>query len=148
MSGDEQTGTTTYKPDWQRKPTADQMARYYPERAQREEIGGSATILCKVGDKGRLTDCQATREAPEGYGFGKAAVRLSAEFEMTPPPPELVGKKDVTIPITFSVPPSPPPFELPATPAQLGLVILTGLILLGGLLGLTHILRVDRQVDI
>lgn len=44
-------------------------------------------------------------------GFGEAALGLSTVFEMTPPPLDLVGQKDVTIPITFVVPPSPPLFR-------------------------------------
>ncbi|KSB90847.1 hypothetical protein AS593_11590 [Caulobacter vibrioides] len=147
MSGDERTGTTTYKPDWQRKPTADQMARYYPERAQREDVGGLATIGCMVGKGGRLTDCKVLKETPEGYGFGKAAVKLSAEFEMTPPPPELIGKKDVSIPITFAVPPTPQ-FVLPVTAVQVGFVMLVAALLLVGLFGLIRVLQADRRVDI
>ncbi|MFT4252175.1 MAG: TonB family protein [Caulobacter sp.] len=168
MSGDENTGTTTYRPDWLRKPTADQMARYYPDKAQRLEIGGSAIIRCKVGEAGRLTDCEVLKEAPEGIGFGKAALLLSREFEMTPPPPELVGVKDVTIPITFAAPPPSPRLEPPVALTQAGAriarvfedgarlarseagmaMILGIVILIGGLFGLIRALKADRRVDL
>ena len=147
MNDDEQVDTTTYRPDWQRKPTAEQMARYYPERAQRAEIGGTATIKCKVGAGGRVNSCVPVKEAPEGYDFGKAAVRLSAEFEMTPPPPHLVDKKEITVPITFTVPPSRP-FLPPIDMAQLGAGLLILVIVVGGLFGLIRAVQADRRMDL
>lgn len=168
MSSDGNSGTSTYRPDWLRKPTADQMAEYYPERAQKDEVGGSAVIRCKVGIAGRLNNCEAIKETPEGYGFGQAAVRLSAEFLMTSPPPELIDQKDVTIPVTFSVPPPSPLFEPPAALVQAGAritravddagrfarsdagmaMILAAAILIGGLFGLIRALKADRRTDL
>jgi protein TonB len=45
------------QPDWLRKPTGEDMARYYPDRAQRMNIEGRATISCTVTANGTLSNC-------------------------------------------------------------------------------------------
>jgi protein TonB len=47
-------------PDWARRPTGEDIARYYPDRAQRMEVEGRATLSCTVnarGTLGRLLGC-------------------------------------------------------------------------------------------
>jgi protein TonB len=67
-----------------RQPNADDMAQYYPERAQRLEKTGSATIKCGVTAQGKLINCQVTGEEPGGYDFGSAALKLSKLFKLRP----------------------------------------------------------------
>jgi hypothetical protein len=43
---------------------------------------GSADIDCAVAPGGRLADCRVVKETPDGFGFGAAALRLSALFRM------------------------------------------------------------------
>ena len=61
---------------WTRFPDSEALLDYYPSRAQDAEVEGSATLECTVADdKGRVT-CTLLSEAPPGYGFGKATVRM------------------------------------------------------------------------
>ena len=94
------------KPDWARKPTGEDMARYYPDRAQRMEVGGRATLSCTVTSKGSLEGCSVVSENPGDYGFGDAAMKLSRLFRMKPKTLDgaPVDGGQITIPIVFTVP--------------------------------------------
>lgn len=52
--------------------------RYFPDRAARTGISGTAVLNCLVGENGSLDDCRIVVETPDGYGFG-AAARVMAE---------------------------------------------------------------------
>ena len=67
-----------------RQPNADDLAQYYPERAQRLEKTGSATIKCIVNSRGALTSCSVLSEDPADYQFGDAALKLSHIFKLKP----------------------------------------------------------------
>jgi TonB family protein len=122
-----------YKPDWLRKPSSEDMAWAYPQRAQREEVGGKAVLHCLVAPDGGLANCQVASEAPADYGFGAAALALAPQFQMTRPPSDAKNPSEVTIPISFLTPGSrssapdadaAPP--RPATPSPLGVVVSRG----------------------
>lgn len=61
---------------WKTYPTGDQALDYYPDTALDKAIPGSATLECRWDEKGRITDCDILKEAPEGYGFGDSTRRL------------------------------------------------------------------------
>jgi len=69
-------------PDFSSKPNADDMARYYPDRAQRMGVEGRATFRCTVTAQGKLTDCVITAEDPPGQDFGKQTLQLTKTFKM------------------------------------------------------------------
>ena len=90
-------------PDWLRQPSGDDIARYYPSRAQTLGREGRATIRCQVTASGTLTGCSVTSEDPSDMGFGDAAMRMSRLFKMRPKTNDgrPVEGASVTIPIRF-----------------------------------------------
>jgi protein TonB len=93
-------------PDWLHKPDGDDMAALYPDRAQRMNTGGHATISCTVTVAGTLTACSVVSEDPADYGFGEAALKLAHLFKMKPKTEDgsPVGGASVVVPIRFVVP--------------------------------------------
>lgn len=64
---------------WERRPTADDFARYYPPRAVQPGVDGDVLLLCTIrADRG--LDCEIAEERPEDFGFGAAAQRIAAGF--------------------------------------------------------------------
>ena len=95
------------KPDWDRRPTDDDMASDYPYLGQVLSLGGDAAISCVVTSLGELSNCTLARETPAGLGFGEAALKMSSLFHdearrrSTAAP---VGGARVTVPIRFVAP--------------------------------------------
>jgi protein TonB len=93
-------------PDWVRKPTGEDLERYYPERAQRMNVEGRASISCTVNARGTLEGCSVSSEDPSDQGFGDAALRMSKLFKMKPMTRDgaPVDGGKITIPISFRLP--------------------------------------------
>lgn len=104
-------------PDWARKPSGDDVARYYPVEAMRKGLGGQATIRCLVRVDGHLENCLVVSESPEGAGFGAATLELAGEFRMTPQTRDgvSVDGASVTIPVVYK----PPESETYPTPEEM-----------------------------
>lgn len=98
------TGVIT-NPDWDKTPSGDDMARFYPLAAQVAEQTGSATIECAVKADGSVSDCAVTSETPTNWEFGQAALNLAPQFKMKPQTKDgqpVAGAK-VRIPVGFRI---------------------------------------------
>lgn len=75
---------TIHNPFWLARPSAEQLAEFYPPAALEREIDGQAVLDCLVTAKGQLTDCKVSGETPRSEGFGAAALKASRIFRMSP----------------------------------------------------------------
>jgi TonB family protein len=83
---------------------AQDMLRYYPEKAQRAGVEGVAVIACIGTVEGKLKDCTVTSEKPPDFGFGEAALKMAPLFKVRPAVVD--GKPTdapVSIPLTFKL---------------------------------------------
>ena len=93
-------------PDWERRPTAAELSRFFPGAAMVTEKSGRATVRCTVTVEGTLSACSVMEEYPVDYGFGDAALRMAPLFKMRPMTRDgqPVGGGTVQIPISFVLP--------------------------------------------
>jgi periplasmic protein TonB len=71
-------------PKWLSQPSAEEMSRFYPDRAIDLDLSGQAILFCSVVASGKLTDCRVVSESPAGAKFGDAALKLANFFRMSP----------------------------------------------------------------
>lgn len=96
------------KPDWIVRINPDKVVALYPTAAADAGVKeGVGVADCLVAPDGRMTDCRVAREAPEGLGFGQAAVTAVSLMQMDPWTPEgrPVAGARVKAPIKFSLSP-------------------------------------------
>ena len=98
--------TVIQNPDWLRKPSGEDVARFYPERALRMNVEGRATLSCTVNAAGSLEGCTLVSEIPDDQEFGGAALRMTRLFKMRPMTRDgvPVSGGTVKIPLRFQLP--------------------------------------------
>jgi TonB family protein len=94
------------QPKWTGLPGSDFISTYYPPRALRLRVEGTAVITCLVTEKGELHTCEVLSEVPQGYGFGDAALGLASYFRLNPSDlaGQPVGGRSIQVPIAFKPP--------------------------------------------
>lgn len=59
---------------------------YFPDRAARNLMNGSAVIQCRAAADGRLTECIPVSDTPKDWGFDYAALRMALKGWITAAP--------------------------------------------------------------
>ncbi|HEY4029751.1 MAG TPA: TonB family protein [Caulobacteraceae bacterium] len=70
------------KPDWVERPTAKDLVAFYPKAAEKAHVHGMVVLDCRVRPDGGLRACKVRSQDPPKYGFGEAALKMSASFRM------------------------------------------------------------------
>lgn len=99
------TQAVIYRPAWAAAPTRAEVLAVAPE------AGGTATVRCRVGRDGALSNCDTAVEYPDRIGLGPIAERLATSFRVVPPEGlSGAGNVDVDVPIDLSR--NPPAYVL------------------------------------
>lgn len=72
---------TILNPHWLHRPS--NLQAYYPRRALQRNVEGVVQLDCRVTTTGNL-QCVVISESPSGWDFGRAALRIAADHQMTP----------------------------------------------------------------
>jgi hypothetical protein len=78
----------------------DQQVVIWPGTAYHAGLGGRVTLHCLVDVHGLAERCDVAYEAPEGKGFGKAALEMRPTFKLEPtqgPDGPVAGVKNISI---------------------------------------------------
>ena len=115
QTSDGPAASTVVNPDWMRRPSGADIAKYYPKAALKDDLAGRAVLPCSVDAGGRLVGCAAAAEGEAGPEFAAAAVAMSETFRMRPQTKDgrPVAGGTVRIPILFLI-----PANLRATPVR------------------------------
>jgi TonB family protein len=70
-------GVIDYRP-MSRSAKGIDISRFYPDRAQRMSVSGRVQLSCQRIRAEKLEDCVVLSESPADYGFGAAALKMSA----------------------------------------------------------------------
>lgn len=110
---------TIVNPTWAELPAPDDMADAYPGFAGIAGLPGQASLGCIGLADGRLANCEVVWEAPEGLGFGQAALQVAPRFRLSPRTVDgEAAKSRVRFNVRFLLPEieieSAPPYEGPA----------------------------------
>jgi TonB family protein len=94
-------GHVVTPPHWIKKPSAEDLANYFPATAIRD--GGHVRVSCAVTVRTTLDDCKVIEESPTGRGLGAAALMATSLFQMEPQLVDGVPTAGarVTIPFNF-----------------------------------------------
>jgi TonB family protein len=90
--------------DWMVMPTHDDVSRVFPTAAAAAGISGKVKMRCAVDTEGYLTECVVEEETPAGYGFGNAALEMSAYMRMKPATDfGIPVRSTVDVPVNFAI---------------------------------------------
>jgi TonB family protein len=67
---------------WEELPSGADFARHYPPLAVQRGVDGAAMVLCEIQADRRVA-CELQGEAPENFGFGRAALRMASQYRVS-----------------------------------------------------------------
>ena len=95
---------------WASKPTGEQIADVFPDKAMRQSVSGRIMLECQTTKTGSLASCVILSETPRDFGFGAAALKLSRYFRMNAKTADVVLEGGVVeLPILLVAQGSQPP---------------------------------------
>lgn len=112
---------TIVNPTWAELPAPEDMAGAYPGFAGTARLPGQASLVCIGLPDGRLATCEAVWDAPEGLGFGQAALDVAPRFRLAPRTVDgEAAKSRVRFNVRFMMPgiEPAPPYEGPEPEAE------------------------------
>lgn len=103
------------RPDWLKKPTPADLARFYPAEAERLGLRARVTLDCTIGADGRMATCGVVSSqiddpayASQDFemDFGTAALQMALIFQTQPTAADgaPVAGRHIRIPIVFALP--------------------------------------------
>ncbi|HEX2561031.1 TonB family protein [Phenylobacterium sp.] len=90
--------------DWLAKPREADLNRYHPVAARQASVSGAATVRCAISEGGSLSDCIVVSEAPEGWGFGDAALGLARWYRLGGPSRDKLLASSGAVEVAMSFP--------------------------------------------
>jgi TonB family protein len=93
-------------PKWVKRPSGDDLARFYPPGAVSSNTEGLVILECQVQPDGHLATCSVAKEDPEKQDFGDAALKLvtKLQIDVTRGPGLKAPGKLINIPVRFQFP--------------------------------------------
>ena len=70
--------------EWINYPTLAEINPYWPVVARKARMSGHVVLGCELRRPGKPDRCWLLSEQPSGYGFGRAALRMSRIFRIRP----------------------------------------------------------------
>lgn len=89
--------------NWLKWPSAADIARAYPDRADRSHVEGRGVGRCFISAAWTLEKCTVVSSEPPDIGFGDAVVYLAPRFKLSPSQnnPRAAPGVEVLIPLEF-----------------------------------------------
>jgi TonB family protein len=93
-------------PKWTKRPSQEDLARFYPDTAARMALQGDVTLHCQIQVDGHLSECSVDKEQPDKHQFGEAALKLSSflQIDIRQGPGLKAAGKWIDIPVHFGLP--------------------------------------------
>ena len=91
-------------PDYDVRPTPEELERLYPHQARGIGVPGRAVIKCGVRVDGHVKNCEVVEESPKDYGFGSAGLAALKLFRFKPQLRDCVPTDGGTIQMSLDFP--------------------------------------------
>jgi TonB family protein len=115
-------------PQWVYAPDEDELSAARPPVAQLLNLSGVVRLACRLDTTGDLTGCAVEEEAPEGLGFGVAALGLADSYRLNSLQLQGVAGRPVTVRVGFAAADAEEAFRPPPPGSARALVLARALV--------------------